>query len=61
VEKKIKCEKCGKVFVVTGPDTGSDSGSRELTYQISCPNCKHPKKVSWPAKNHGTTSIPNAK
>ena len=21
VEKKIKCEKCGKVFVVTGPDT----------------------------------------
>jgi phage FluMu protein Com len=52
MEKKIKCEKCGKVFVVTGPD----AGSRELTYQMGCPNCKHPNKVSWPTKNHETTS-----
>jgi phage FluMu protein Com len=57
VEKKIKCEKCGKVFVVTGPDTGS----RELPYQMGCPNCKHLNKVSWATKNHGTTSIPNDK
>jgi phage FluMu protein Com len=57
MEKKIKCEKCGRVFVVTG----TDSGSRELTYQMKCPNCKHLNEISWPTKNHGTTSIPNDK
>jgi len=57
VEKKIKCEKCGKVFVVTGPDTGS----RELIYQIRCPNCTHLNAESRPTKNHATTLIPNDK
>ncbi len=43
MEKKIKCEKCGDVFVVTGPDTGSG----KQTYQMKCPACKHLNEVDW--------------
>jgi len=54
MKKEIKCERCGKVFVVTGPD----SGSTELTYQMKCPNCKHLNEVRWPTKNYRISSIP---
>jgi len=55
MEKRINCEHCRKLFVLTG----NRGAMREEAQSVTCPICGHLQEVLWPIDMGWNVFVPD--